>query len=912
MQKENEEQSCPGESNIMDRRGSFFKLIHTFASEIGELNSEMALADREPSEGVLQWLEGQMTGVYMQSPTFADPTTPRDSGYDSLRRHMSVLDRLKQTHSVWLLLGLGDEEAVRILQSQPPGVFLVRKSAKLKRKVISLRMDSFSDAVVRDFPVKETQYSEFIYLFHWPCSLASHVDTCRHHGAVSNVWVANQKNSNCPPPATPWMEGEGKCAATCRVMHLITVQCESHHTAPPAGGGGGREACSCTLPLISALSPPRDVLPFTLELPEAIASARTRANLQDIAQLGAEFWDSALCRIKGAGLDQTGQTAEEGCPAATWIHLPSQSSVALCFINPLFYQESQPQKDPVRPPSPKTAPLSSSSRCPESAQGKRRMPEMAYWINPESQLPGTTALGGQTEMEKIMFRYLSQISGYSTQLEEDISALTCGQYDEVATASRERVDSDNRMSYMSTSTSSSDSPPLDLGTCRRLGRGMTDSSVEEEEEEDEGEVVEFEDEDCNVSTESDQEVSTRPAGRVRKRSSVSSARLSQALRRPIHRMMDTLVIPERRASRQVQRLVHDKTSYFSCLVQDFINYIRKNHSCHESGQDLLQTLRQFLTQTKNYLFQSSELNPPIHSFIPEHQIDQVLEKAIQKCVLKPLKSMLVSALQDFQKKNGEWQRLEENMALAKKKSPQELGVENGCTLDPGTIEKIRQKFQAMRKMYSPEKKVDVLLQVCSLIYSTMEKSSGADDFLPMLTFTLAQCNMPDLDIEIQYMMELLDPFQLNGEGGYYLTSTYGAMSLIKNLQKEQETQELISETRNTLRQWHRRLTAQRSTPAIEDLQNYLRVAYLDANGIYTTKTLPVAPYSTTGDVCQLCAEKFQITGPESHGLFLVIGEGWQQLSPDSFPQSIKADIHSQRLTFSFVYRQVSELGSPPR
>lgn len=102
----------------------------------------------------------------------------------------------------------------------------------------------------------------------------------------------------------------------------------------------------------------------------------------------------------------------------------------------------------------------------------------------------------------------------------------------------------------------------------------------------------------------------------------------------------------------------------------------------------------------------------------------MLEKAIQKCVLKPLKSILVSALQDFQKKNGEWQRLEENMMLTKKKSPQELGVENGCTLDHGTIEKIRQKFQAMRKMYSPEKKVHVLLQVCSLIYRTMERSSG--------------------------------------------------------------------------------------------------------------------------------------------------------------------------------------------
>ena len=41
---------------------------------------------------------------------------------------------------------------------------------------------------------------------------------------------------------------------------------------------------------------------------------------------------------------------------------------------------------------------------------------------------------------------------------------------------------------------------------------------------------------------------------------------------------------------------------------------------------------------------------------------------------------------------------------------------------------------------------------------------GADDFLPMLTYVLAQCDMPQLDNEILYMMELLDPSLLNGEG----------------------------------------------------------------------------------------------------------------------------------------------------
>lgn len=43
---------------------------------------------------------------------------------------------------------------------------------------------------------------------------------------------------------------------------------------------------------------------------------------------------------------------------------------------------------------------------------------------------------------------------------------------------------------------------------------------------------------------------------------------------------------------------------------------------------------------------------------------------------------------------------------------------------------------------------------------------GADDFLPMLTYVTAQCDMPQLDAEIEYMMELLDPSLLNGEGTF--------------------------------------------------------------------------------------------------------------------------------------------------
>lgn len=44
------------------------------------------------------------------------------------------------------------------------------------------------------------------------------------------------------------------------------------------------------------------------------------------------------------------------------------------------------------------------------------------------------------------------------------------------------------------------------------------------------------------------------------------------------------------------------------------------------------------------------------------------------------------------------------------------------------------------------------------------------------------------------------------------------MSLIRNFQEEQAARVLSSETRDTLHQWHRRRTTQRSAPSIDDFQ----------------------------------------------------------------------------------------------
>lgn len=49
------------------------------------------------------------------------------------------------------------------VSSLGPQTFVVRKSASLQRKVLSLRMDKDSAVPVEDFPVKESQYSEHLW-----------------------------------------------------------------------------------------------------------------------------------------------------------------------------------------------------------------------------------------------------------------------------------------------------------------------------------------------------------------------------------------------------------------------------------------------------------------------------------------------------------------------------------------------------------------------------------------------------------------------------------------------------------------------------------------------------------------------------------------------------------------------------
>lgn len=198
-----------------------------------------------------------------------------------------------------------------------------------------------------------------------------------------------------------------------------------------------------------------------------------------------------------------------------------------------------------------------------------------------------------------------------------------------------------RLSDMSMSTSSSDSmeysqsPGFSLSLAASPSRHLHHQDTVEDSSEDDEDGEEDEEEDYGVGLETDLEMRLRPAFKVRRRKvgvslSGGSFILPRALKgrfRKVSGMLSSLVTPERRAVKRISELSRDKSSYFGSLVQDYISFVQENRGCHTSGMDFLQTLRQFMTQMKAYLRQSSELDPPLESLIPEDQIGKWAEQS---------------------------------------------------------------------------------------------------------------------------------------------------------------------------------------------------------------------------------------------------------------------------------------------
>ncbi|XP_058867764.1 ras and Rab interactor 1-like isoform X1 [Acipenser ruthenus] len=781
----------------------------------------------------------EMSNEMQQDPVYDFPDSqaaePLPVHRGSLKS-ISVLDRLLLTHSVWMQLSINSATALHILQREPPGTFLVRKSTTSQKKVLCVRLaDDTMPGFVGQFIIREKDCT-----FSLEASSISFPDLC----------------------------------------HLVSFYCVS-----------------------------RDVLAYPLALPEAIAKATSHKQLEAISHMGVEFWSSAL-NFRGPRngppppdfppLDPADCATPVGpsslfrefCPLQT--RGPQELDYgsgrgALCFINPLFLQSQQSHQGAllkrdkfkrsfkVRVSTETSSPLSPPAAPPPPppllAKGARG--------NPRKQQTPPSSPEQDSEYKLPLVALSRKVSsGQFAGLLKGASVLS-------PTGEEEEEEEGEEEEYQTPK-------PLQQ---RRISEKLGPETEILEGGEDAGEALILDQSRAPSLRELDSSSSLSSLEEVEE--SLSSDRppltrgtSSPTLRRPpprvstLRKMSEafySFFAPEKRVSRLVEELSRDRRSSFGSLVQDFLTLTRETRGSGDSSAALLQTVRNFITQAKSFLLGCGELQPPIEALITDEDMDFVLEKALYRCVLKPLKPHIDGCLQELHTRDGSTQRMEDSLRVAQQGALERFGVRVGVP-DPQGIARVRRKLVLMQKAYSPIDKVLLLLQACKCVYTAMKRGPGeecgADEFLPALSYAIVQCDMPQLPLEVEYMMELLGPSLLTGEGGYYLTSVYASLCLIQTQPEQLRRSTVTRGARDSLREWSRRRRNE-STPPLRQGQRCVRVVFRDSD-CSTVETVLLSSTDTVDTLAQICALKFRVSDPNQYGVYLREEGELRQLRPQDF------------------------------
>ncbi|XP_019716749.1 ras and Rab interactor 3 [Hippocampus comes] len=281
--------------------------------------------------------------------------------------------------------------------------------------------------------------------------------------------------------------------------------------------------------------------------------------------------------------------------------------------------------------------------------------------------------------------------------------------------------------------------------------------------------------------------------------------------------LGSLVCQKKWLTHRVLELSKKKRGLFADAVREFVEVTlqRATDPGALTGSEFLQEVRSSLTLLRETLLDYPDIQALLDSMtdLSDSEIDSLVEMSVHKVALKPVLAHIYSCIHICRTNDGSLQRLESKQRVLEDNGVEALGGAAGVGVpDSVTLERIQQRWLRMHEAYSPNKKVHILLKICKSIYHSMSASAssdvvfGADDFLPCLTWVLLRSELVNLQIDTDYMMELLDPTQLQGEGGYYLTTLYAALYYISSFQPRLAARQLSVEAQHSLSQWHRRRT----------------------------------------------------------------------------------------------------------
>uniref|UniRef100_A0A3P9HQ31 VPS9 domain-containing protein n=1 Tax=Oryzias latipes TaxID=8090 RepID=A0A3P9HQ31_ORYLA len=358
--------------------------------------------------------------------------------------------------------------------------------------------------------------------------------------------------------------------------------------------------------------------------------------------------------------------------------------------------------------------------------------------------------------------------------------------------------------------------------------------------------------------------------------------------RHLSAVVSGLMSHDRRLTKRLVELARDPLSYFGNLVKEHRAFTLETMMKHMTSTELLQEIRLMMTQLKNYLLQSSELQAMLEpQQCTQDKLESIVEAALCKSVLKPLREPIYKTLEKLHTDAGCSKQLASNQSAILGSTTTALGITTSVPEAPA-LEKISIKLNDLHQEYSPQRKIQLLLKTCKIIYDSMSvshpgRAHGADDFLPVMMYVLARSNLSALQLDVEYMMELMDPTLTLGEGSYYLTTTYGALEHIKTFDQQRSvTRQLSREVQDSIHRWERRRTLNQEQSGQGSVRDFLTV-YCPAFGT-NPKTMGIFPSMTMQQLAEQCAARYE---QDSYILSVYMDGVRQPISPTDLALSVK-------------------------
>jgi hypothetical protein len=113
------------------------------------------------------------------------------------------------------------------------------------------------------------------------------------------------------------------------------------------------------------------------------------------------------------------------------------------------------------------------------------------------------------------------------------------------------------------------------------------------------------------------------------------------------------------------------------------------------------------------------------------------------------------------------------------------------------IQAASKELERLNSFKSPRDKLICIMNSCKFMYNIQKDTKSADEFLPLLIYTILKTNPAKLHSNIEYISNYRNPEKLTSEYGYYLTNMIAATSFILKLDRnsltiEQEEYERFS------------------------------------------------------------------------------------------------------------------------